>query len=275
MDREAEGPSGVGRLNRRGFIHGALAMAVSGHLLGQAKQEVSMTDDTVFELRQYTLFGGRRDTLISLFEKQFIDPQNALGSHVIGSFRDLDDPDRFVWIRGFRNMEARGIALQAFYGGPVWAQYKTSANSTMADSDNVLLMRPALAGTQFVVPKREKTQGVYGVTIYDLASTPAAQFSSFFAAEMIPRIQDLGVQPIAQLTTEEAPNNYPRLPIREHDRVFLWIARWQNIAQLDSFIRRSQAWTGWRDHAPESVFPALARKPERLRLAPTQLSGLG
>ena len=39
---------------------------------------------------------------------------------VIGQFRDLDDPDRFVWLRGFPDMRPARASLAAFYGGPVW-----------------------------------------------------------------------------------------------------------------------------------------------------------
>jgi hypothetical protein len=75
-----------------------------------------------------------------------IEPQNALDAHVLGTFRDLDDPDRFVWLRGFRDIPARGKALEAFYGGPVWQAHKNDANATTVDSDNVLLLRPASPG---------------------------------------------------------------------------------------------------------------------------------
>ena len=40
---------------------------------------------------------------------------------VIGTFTDLDRPDRFVWLRGFADMAARRAGLESFYGGPVWA----------------------------------------------------------------------------------------------------------------------------------------------------------
>ena len=63
----------------------------------------------VFELRQYTLHPGKRDTLIELFEREFIEPQEAAGMHVIAQFRDLDDPDRFVWIRSFPDMAAKAF----------------------------------------------------------------------------------------------------------------------------------------------------------------------
>ena len=62
---------------------------------------------SVLELRQYTLHPGRRDDLIALFEREFIEPQEAAGIAVLGTFRDLDAPDRFVWLRGFADMPAR------------------------------------------------------------------------------------------------------------------------------------------------------------------------
>jgi len=55
----------------------------------------------VVELRQYTLKPGKRDVLIDLFEREFIEPQEALGMTVVGQFRDRRSPDRFVWLRGF------------------------------------------------------------------------------------------------------------------------------------------------------------------------------
>src|ERR1700685_430705 len=95
---------------------------------------------TVLELRQYTLHPGRRDALIALFEREFVEPQEGVGAHVIATFRDLDDPDRFVSLRRFADMAARVDALGAFYGGPAWQAHRSAANATMVDSDNVLLL---------------------------------------------------------------------------------------------------------------------------------------
>src|SRR5207248_8870140 len=58
--------------------------------------------------------------------------------HVVGQFRDLDDPDRFVWLRAFDSMPARQAALEAFYYGPVWRAHRDAANDTMIDSDDAL-----------------------------------------------------------------------------------------------------------------------------------------
>ena len=96
----------------------------------------------VVELRQYTLHHGKRDVLIELFDREFIEPQEALGIKVIGQFRDIDRPDQFVWLRGFRDMTSRAQALSDFYGGLVWKTHREAANATMIDSGNVLLLRP-------------------------------------------------------------------------------------------------------------------------------------
>src|SRR3981081_1640781 len=73
----------------------------------------------IVELRQYTLRPGKRDVLIDLFDREFVETQEAVGMKIIGQFRDLDRPNRFVWVRGFSDMRSRAQALQNFYGGPV------------------------------------------------------------------------------------------------------------------------------------------------------------
>ncbi len=71
----------------------------------------------IVELRQYTLHPGKRDVLIALFDREFVESQEALGMKVIGQFRDLDNPNRFVWLRGFRDMPSRAQALKTFTAG--------------------------------------------------------------------------------------------------------------------------------------------------------------
>ena len=43
----------------------------------------------VVELRQYTLRPGQRDVLIDLFDREFIESQEAEGMAIVGQFRDL------------------------------------------------------------------------------------------------------------------------------------------------------------------------------------------
>jgi hypothetical protein len=118
------------------------------------------------------------------------------------------------------------------------------------------------------------TGGIIGATIYYLDGTDARQFAQFFEQTMLPHVAELGVQPIARLFTEEAPNDYPRLPVREHDRTFVWFARWANVRDEAAFVAAFSSLSDWRDSAPDAVLPGLMRKPERLRLLPTAGSAL-
>jgi hypothetical protein len=148
----------------------------------------------VVELRQYTLHPGKRDALIELFDREFIEPQEALGINVIGQFRDLDHPDRFVWLRGFRDMTSRAKALSDFYGGPVWKTHREAANATMIDSDNVLLLRPALQTSGFSledmkrppVGSDEVPASLIVVTIYYFERSVPCDFINFFEGTLKP-----------------------------------------------------------------------------------------
>src|SRR6185295_8892312 len=108
-----------------------------------AQQEAPMRPrDQVVEFRNYIMQPGQRDVLIDIFERHFIEPQEALGVHVLGTFRNIDSPDRYVWLRGFVDLETRYAALDGFYTGHVWKAHREQANATMIDSDDVLLVRP-------------------------------------------------------------------------------------------------------------------------------------
>jgi quinol monooxygenase YgiN len=112
----------------------------------------------VIELRQYKIVAGKRDALIDLFERHFVDSQEALGNRLVGQFRDLDDPNRFTWIRAFEDMDHRGKALTDFYFGPVWQAHRAEANPLLDDNDNVLLLRPAQAGSGFGPPRGARAE---------------------------------------------------------------------------------------------------------------------
>jgi hypothetical protein len=255
---------------RREFV----GIAASAAMAGSTTIQAAASPPQVVELRQYTLRQARRDTLIDLFEERFLEPQNALGAQVIGTFRDCDDPDRFVWIRGFSDMNERQRSLEAFYGGSIWHANRDAANATIVDSDNVLLLRPAAAGYGFENQSAGgKTNGIIGARIHYLDSTDAGAFTSFFDSAIVPRMRELNVQPIARFMTHAGPNNF-RLPIRERDRVFVWFARWGSVEAEEKFSRQWASLSGWRDNAPEAVLPAFMRKPERLRLSPTAKSQL-
>ncbi|MFE9421588.1 NIPSNAP family protein [Kitasatospora sp. NPDC006697] len=159
----------------------------------------------IVELRQYTLHPGARETLIELFEREFVTGQEAVGITVGGRFRDLDDPDRFVWIRAFPDMATRRRALEAFYTGPVWREHRDVANATMLDSDDVLLLR----GPSFTPPADAKEV----IATICVLRDPAA-FDAFAAEHLNPRH--------ALHRTEHRENDFPALPVRTGFDARVW-----------------------------------------------------
>ncbi len=228
---------------------------------------------SVVELRQYTLHAGARQTLISLFESDFIKPQEALGMRVFGPFSDLDDPNRFVWMRGFPDMAERKRMLASFYGGPVWKAHSEAANATMLDSDNVLLLRPEPAA------RNASGSGVqrHGLLIANIQYVNASAiegFANFFDQTMKLRLAETGAHIFAAFRTENAPNTFPKLPVREGETVFVWLAAFPDVEHYRQHLEILRAGPDWREHAPENVVHQLARKPEVLLLKPTARSQL-
>ena len=193
----------------------------------------------VIELRQYTLHPGRRDELIDLFESRFIESQEESGIRVLGQFRDLDDPDRFVWLRGFPDLRSRVTALQSFYGGPVWKAHRNAANATMLDSDNVLLLRPVDGNAGLPLPAQRATgpgSSLVLATVYLLSAPADEEFNRFFETRVMPHLAATGAPVIARFQTEAARNEFPALPVREGEHAFVWFARFDDQAAMDKHL---------------------------------------
>jgi hypothetical protein len=242
------------------------------------QQPASMPEPScspVVEFRQYKLHPGQRDVLIDLFDREFIESQEALGMRVIGQFRDTNDPDRFVWLRGFRDMATRARGLKGFYGGPVWQEHREVANATMIDSSNVLLLRPARPTSGFSLggddrlPRgtNEARSGPVIASIYSLNTSAESAFVDYFESKFKPAITDAGAVVLAYFVTEKSANNFPALPVREGENVFIWFAGFadrttdERVLSDDEDFGRSMA-----------DAPGLNRPPQVLRLAPTSRS---
>jgi hypothetical protein len=221
----------------------------------------------IVELRQYSLKPGMRDGLIALFEREFVESQEETGIDVIGTFHDADDPDRFIWLRGYPDMESRARSLHAFYGGSLWKANRDAAVATMVDSENVLLLRPAWDGSGFAVGGARASRGatelpkdcVVAQVAYFEAPVPAG-FVATFRGAMPQRCAAAGAALIAALTSEGSPNNFPAHAIREGEHVFAWFLHFPDAVSAHSVP------------LPSVLAQSLARPLEVLRLRPTARS---
>jgi NIPSNAP len=234
----------------------------------------------IAELRQYTLHPGKRDVLIDLFEKFFIEKQEETGAELIGQFRELRSPDLFVWVRGFSDMEARGIALERFYSSSIWKAHRQEANDTMIDSNNVLLLHESWPGSGFHVgsrgsdPRRSSPKSsLVTATICNFDSKPNDYFLSFFKDAVEPILSRFGSPPIGIFVTEYSPNNFPKLPVREVENVFVWFCHFPSKQAYDDHNQTLQENSEWLKLQSKLLAP-LIKPPEILMLAPTLRSKL-
>lgn len=236
----------------------------------------------ILELRQYTLYPGKRDVLIDLFDREFVESQESVGIRVIGQFRDLDDPNRFVWLRGFRDMPTRAQALSAFYGGPVWKAHREAANATMVNSDNVLLLRPARPASGFSLENNDRPppgaseipERLVVATLYYFDAPVAAGFVDFFERALEPALADAGASILAYVVTESSANTYPSLPVREGEHVFVWFSRFRDRAAYEHYAAALVRSRRWRGEISEALARRLKGSPEVLKLSPTARSQL-
>ena len=201
---------------------------------------------------------------------------------IVGQFRDLDDQDRFVWIRGFGSMPSRARALAGFYGGAAWKANSAAANATMIDSDDVLLLRPVTASSGFPAPQAARLPAGRAVartsrilvTIYYRDQPFDQAFTDFFDRLARPALAAAGAAPLACLQTEPAENTFPALPVRTGENVFAWLARFPSPARLDDHLRQIERSAQWRDRVLPALSALITGTPQRLRLAPTARSQL-
>jgi quinol monooxygenase YgiN len=228
----------------------------------------------VVELRQYKIVPGQRAAFAAFFDREFVETQEAHGMRLVGQFRDLDDPNRFTWIRQFASVGERAPALTAFYGGPVWQAKRGEANRYLEDNDNVLLLKPAAAGRGFGAagPRSGKAGLVTGHILY-LWKAPEEGFADVFEAEVRPQLEAAGLPVLAQLVAEPSPNEFPRLPVRQGEKVFVWFTRTPDAAAYAAAQARLAARPGWAA-ARAKLEDAQERAPQVLRLAPTSRSAL-
>ena len=222
----------------------------------------------VVELRRYVMKPGGRDALIALFEREFVETQEAVGARLIGTFRDLDRPDRFVWLRGFADMERRREALSDFYSGPAWKAHREAANATMIDSDDVLLLKPPSPHAGFALPAGRAPVGTAGQGKGVIAAhlwRPGGDDQASLAARferLTPALARDGAAPIAWFVIEHAENSFPALPVRTGERMMVWFSAHADEAAQAATVSA----------VAEAASAAGVTAAETLRLQPTARS---
>lgn len=229
----------------------------------------------LFELRNYTTRPGRRDALVDLFERHFLDAYEGAGTRVVGTFTNLRNPDRWIWIRAFADNRARGEALDGFYSSREWLARRAAANDTIADISDALLLRLRF-GELAALRAPDGGAGRPASVVECLRWFPreglAARLADRVLADLVPLLARRGAIPAAVLESVALPNSYPRLPLRG-DAAVVVLARYADGASYQAGLAARDRSTAWLQ-AIDGIDQLAVRPLEAWPLHPTARSAL-
>ena len=93
----------------------------------------------IVEVRSYRIKLGRREEFIKFFETRAVPALRSHGMRVVGPLLDLENPNKFVWLRIFPSLDERERMRTAFYEGELWKNELESIAMPMLESYDVIL----------------------------------------------------------------------------------------------------------------------------------------
>jgi hypothetical protein len=238
----------------------------------------------VIELRNYLLKAGVTGDFIRYFEEHFLFSQREEGMHLLGQFEVVDEPSRFVWIRGFEDMRTRLRGLDGFYGGAFWQAHRAVANEMMLEHHNVHLLRPLgsiadLTGGLALEDRASEPPGAIpaytGLVVVDFYRSHPGKLDhlvELFERQMRPALVEHGHQILGHFVAELTPNDYPRLPVIQDPTILVTLSAYrdrEHHAAMHGEWSDGAAWAGMKRGELSAV---LAKDVETIRLRPTAKS---
>jgi len=94
----------------------------------------------IVEMRTMRVKPGQRAEFLEIFHKRSMPAQAAVGITMLRPFLSVEDPDVFVFIRGFPDMATRDTMKEQFYEGPVWKGELEALLLPMLESYDVVVI---------------------------------------------------------------------------------------------------------------------------------------
>jgi hypothetical protein len=217
----------------------------------------------VVELRRYAIRPGGRERFARTFDAHFPEAFQALGAIAFGQFTERGRDDRFTWLRGTPDYDAHAAVKSAFYGGPIWKELAPRTNALIADSDDVLFLRPLRPerGVAVLPPVdvASELEGPRGIAVAQVFAVAAADGFAARAEAAFARYRASGAREAGVLVSLDRPNNFPRHPIRTDGPFVVWLGLVPDeaaLAKLRAAIdgaAQEVAATGLLRGAPETV----------------------
>jgi hypothetical protein len=108
----------------------------------------------IVEVRSYRIKPGRRAEFINFFETRAVPAQRAHGMKILGPLLDLENPNKFVFLRSFPSLDERDRMKNDFYEGEVWKNELEAIAMPMIESYDVILCETS-PGYVFDGPREE------------------------------------------------------------------------------------------------------------------------
>lgn len=93
----------------------------------------------IVEVRSYRTAPGQRDEFLKFFKTKAIPALREHGMKVVGPLVDVENPNKFVWLRTFTSIDERTRLKADFYEGELWKNEMESIVMPMLDSYDVIL----------------------------------------------------------------------------------------------------------------------------------------
>ena len=93
----------------------------------------------IVEVRSYRIKPGRREEFIKFFETRSIPALRSHGMKILGPLLDLENPNKFVFLRSFPSLDERERMKNAFYEGALWKNELEAIAMPLIDSYDVIL----------------------------------------------------------------------------------------------------------------------------------------
>ncbi|MFC5437797.1 NIPSNAP family protein [Rhodanobacter umsongensis] len=235
-----------------------------------------LKDYQVVEFRRYVTADGELAHFVKYFDAYFPEAFEQLGAMVFGQFTERGQPNRFTWLRGFHDINARPIVNAAFYYGPLWKEHRLKVNAILPDSDNVSLLRPLHPDQGItVLPAVDpviEDHGAQGIVVAQIFAVRKGSEEAFAerAQASFSTYHGEGVHPAGVLVSLDVPNNFPQLPIRTDGPFLVWLGVVKDQATLEQRLAPRLA------AAEQSLLASglLRGTPERVVMDPTPRSRL-
>jgi hypothetical protein len=129
--------TGFGRRARRELPERAFWMELMAQIIFVT--EADRRPAMIVEVRSYRIKPGRRAEFVHLFETRAVPAQRKLGIKIIGPMLDIENPNKFVFLRSFPSLEERDHMKAALYEGDLWKNELEGIVIPMIDSYDVIL----------------------------------------------------------------------------------------------------------------------------------------